>query len=80
MIILGSLIEQGRKKKNLSQRKLAKIIKVSHSTLNDLEKGKVKKPNVDVLRKISEELDLNLEKLMLLAGYGKVVDLLTCHK
>lgn len=37
-----------------------------------LENGKIKKIDVEVLRKIAEELDLSLELLMKAAGYNQV--------
>ena len=45
---------------------------IHHSSLNDLENGKIKKIDIEVLRKISEELDLSLELLMKAAGYNQV--------
>lgn len=41
-------------------------------SLNDLENGKNKKIDVEVLRKIAEKLDLSLELLMKAAGYNQV--------
>ena len=42
-ITLKTLIEGGRESKNISQRELARRIGLSNTSLNDLEKGKVKK-------------------------------------
>lgn len=69
---LKHILLAGREKKGYSQRKLAKIIGIHHSSLNDLENGKIKKIDVEVLRKIAEELDLSLELLMKAAGYDQV--------
>lgn len=69
---LKLILLAGREKKGLSQRKLAKKIGIHHSSLNDLENGKIKKIDVEVLRKIAEELDLSLELLMKAAGYNQV--------
>ena len=66
---LKHILLASREKKGYSQRKLAKIIGIHHSSLNDLENGKIKKIDVEVLRKIAEELDLSLELLMKAAGY-----------
>lgn len=68
---LKTIIEAGREMKNFSQRELARRIGLSNTSLNDLEKGKVKKPDVEVLRKIAEELDLSLEELLNAAGYSQ---------
>ena len=69
---LKLILLAGREKKGYSQRKLAKKIGIHHSSLNDLENGKIKKIDVEVLRKIAEELDLSLELLMKAADYNQV--------
>lgn len=69
---LKLILLAGREKKGYSQRKLARKIGIHHSSLNDLENGKIKKIDVEVLRKIAEELDLSLELLMKAAGYNQV--------
>ena len=69
-ITLKTLIEGGRDIKNFSQRELARRIGLSNTSLNDLENGKVQKPDIEVLRKIAEELDLSLEQLLKAAGYN----------
>lgn len=68
-ITLKTLIEGGRESKNISQRELARRIGLSNTSLNDLENGKVKKPDVEMLRRIAEELDLSLQQLLNAAGY-----------
>lgn len=72
---LKLILLAAREKKGYSQRKLAKIIGIHHSTLNDIENGKIKKIDVEVLRKIAEELDLSLELLLTAAGYNQVVNM-----
>lgn len=69
---LKLILLAAREKKGYSQRKLARKIGIHHSSLNDLENGKIKKIDVEVLRKIAEELDLSLELLMKAAGYNQV--------
>ena len=71
---LKKMLTVARETKGLSQRKLAKIIGIHHSSLNDLENGRIKKIDVDVLRRIAEELDLNLESVLAAAGYNQVVN------
>lgn len=73
-ITLKTLIENGRDAKNFSQRELARRIGLSNTSLNDLEKGKVKKPDIEILRKIAEELDLSLEQLLKAAGYDALTN------
>lgn len=76
-LTLKTLIEGGRKIKNFSQRELARRIGLSNTSLNDLENGKVQKPDIEVLRKIAEELDLSLEQLLKAAGYGALTNWLS---
>ncbi len=73
-LTLKALIEGGRDVKNFSQRELARRIGLSNTSLNDLENGKVKKPDIEVLRKIAEELDLSLEQLLKAAGYDALTN------
>ena len=69
---LKLILLAAREKKGYSQRKLARKIGIHHSSLNDIENGKIKKIDVEVLRKIAEELDLSLELLLKAAGYNQV--------
>lgn len=66
---LKILIESARATKGISQRELAKLTGISRSTLNDLINGKIKKVDIDDLRKIAEVLDMSLQKLLKVAGY-----------
>ena len=71
---LKILIEDVRIKKGISQRELAKQTGISRSTLNDLINGKIKKVDIDDLRKIAETLDMSLQKLLKVAGYDEMLD------
>ena len=73
---LKSLIVVGRETKNYSQRELARRIGLSNKAINDLERGKIQKPSVDILINISEKLDIPISKLLEAAGYGKLLTLL----
>ena len=69
---LKNLIESARVEKGISQRELAKLTGISRSTLNDLINGKIKKVDIDDLRKIAETLDMSLQNSSLnniLKGY-----------
>ena len=68
---LKNLIESAREAKGISQRELAKSTGISRSTLNDLINGKIKKVDIDDLRKIAETLDMSLQKLLKVAGYDE---------
>ena len=69
---LKNLIESARVEKGISQRELAKQTGISRSTLNDLINGKIKKVNIDDLRKIAETLDMSLSSLLKAAGYDEM--------
>ena len=70
---LKVLIEDARVKKGISQRELAKATGISRSTLNDLINGKIKKVDIDDLRKIAEVLDMSLQELLKVAGYDEIL-------
>lgn len=70
---LKLLIESARVEKGISQRELAKLTGISRSTLNDLINGKIKKVDIDDLRKIAETLDMSLQKLLKVAGYDEML-------
>ncbi len=65
------MVENARKLKGYSQRALAKKIGLSQSTYNDTINGKIKKPDIDILKKIAEELDLSLDLMLKESGYGE---------
>lgn len=68
-ITLQSLIIKGRELKGYSQRKLAKITKISNSELSRIESGERLKPDADYLLRIANALDLSLRELLKYAGY-----------
>ena len=57
------LLKECRKSKGLTQYDASKIIGVARTTYADYENGKIQPP-IDKIRKISEWLDVPLEKLM----------------
>lgn len=71
---LKGIIESARINKGISQRELAKLSGISRSTLNDIINGKIKKIDVDSLKKIAETLDLSLAILLKVAGYDEFLD------
>lgn len=77
---LKSIIESARISKGVSQRELAKLSGISRSTLNDIINGKIKKVDVDSLKKIAETLDLSLTKLLKVAGYNEFLEFLSSDK
>lgn len=77
---LKNIIENARIAKGISQRELAKLSGISRSTLNDIINGKIKKVDVDFLKKIAETLDLSLTNLLKVAGYDEFLDYLSLDK
>ena len=59
----NALLKECRKNKGLTQYDASKIVGVARTTYADYENGKIQPP-IDKIRKISEWLDLPLEKLM----------------
>lgn len=70
---LKDIIEKARIARGLSQRELSKQIGLSQSTYNDTINGKIKKVDVEILKKIAEGLDLSLEQLLKVSGYNDVL-------
>ena len=62
-IFNNTLLKECRKNKGLTQYDASKIIGVARTTYADYENGKIQPP-IDKIRKISDWLDLPLEKLM----------------
>ena len=77
---LKDIIEKARIARGLSQRELSKQIGLSQSTYNDTINGKIKKVDVEILKKIAEGLDLSLERLLKVSGYNEFLDFLSSDK
>ena len=75
-----NIIENARIAKGISQRELAKLSGINRSTLNDIINGKIKRVDVDSLKKIAETLDLSLTNLLKVAGYDEFLDYLSFDK
>lgn len=66
---LGDYISRIRYRRGLSQRKLANRAGISNSTVHRIEKGIIKNVKPQVLRKLSDALDLSYQELLYYAGY-----------
>ena len=64
----GTFIRELRIKKDIGQRELAKKIKISASYLNDIEKNKRPAPKLNIIKKISGVLDIDINYLNDLAS------------
>ena len=62
--MISQNIKENRKKKGLSQDKLAKLADVTHTTLVKLESGANDNPTVKTLRKIADVLEISLDELV----------------
>lgn len=68
---LSELIKTRRIYKQLSQRELARKINVDNATISRIENGTIKKPTIDILIKLSSELEIDFSKLLNLSGYDE---------
>jgi transcriptional regulator with XRE-family HTH domain len=62
--MIGDNIKKFRKKKGLSQDKLARAADIPYTTLIKIESNIVKKPSVQNIAKIAKALDVSIEKLI----------------
>ena len=68
---LAELIRKARKEKGLSARKLANLLNLSHTEINNIESGYRVKPSIIVLKGIEQYLGIPFSKTAKLAGYSK---------
>ena len=64
----GNYIKLLRTTRDIGQRELARRLDISCAYLNDIEKGKRKSPSQEIIKKLADELEGNLEHLYDLAG------------
>tara|TARA_B100001057_G_scaffold438826_1_gene471586 strand:- start:175 stop:1311 length:1137 start_codon:yes stop_codon:yes gene_type:complete len=67
----GPYVRKFRKELNIGQRDLAKKIGIAPSYLNDIEKEKRSAPKLEIIKKISKYLKVDLDYLNDLAGFSK---------
>lgn len=70
-LTLGELIKSARKEKGLSARKLANLLNISHTEINNMESGIRMKPSIIVLKGLEQYLDIPFKESAKLAGYSK---------
>ena len=68
---LAELIKTARKEKNLSARKLASLLNISHTEINNIESGIRIKPSIIVLKGLEQYLGIPFSESAKLAGYSK---------
>lgn len=59
MMELGEYIKQKRLVKNISQRELAKLVGVSHTTISRIEKGEINNFSIGILLALNEVIGID---------------------
>ena len=67
---IAELVKIARKEKKISARKLASLVGVSHTEINNIESGFRVKPSILVLKGFEKYLDIPFKKTAKLAGYS----------
>jgi len=67
----GKYIKNLRLARNIGQREMARVVEISPSYLNDIENNKRDAPRKEIIKKIADILEANLENLYDLAGKAK---------
>lgn len=62
--MLSENIRRIRKKKSLSQEKLARLADISNNTLVKIEMGMAKEPTITTVTKIANALDVSIDELV----------------
>lgn len=62
--MLSENIRRMRKKKGLSQEKLARIADISNNTLVKIEMGIAKEPTITTVKKIAKALNTSIDELV----------------
>ncbi len=65
---LGSAISEARKKKKLSQKQLADLLKISPQYLNDIERDRRNPSSDEMISQLASNLDLKSDYLHYLNG------------
>ena len=66
---LSKYIKNNREQKNISQRELARKVKIDNSYISRIENGEIQKPTFNLLKKIADVLDVSILELLKIAGY-----------
>lgn len=67
---IADLVKNARKQKKISARKLATLVGVSHTEINNIESGFRTKPSILVLKGFEKYLDIPFQQTAKLAGYS----------
>ena len=69
-ISIAVLVKNARKEKGMSARKLAELVDVSHTEINNIESGIRIKPSIIVLKGFEKYLDIPFKISAKLSGYS----------
>lgn len=62
--MLAENIKRLRKKKGLTQEKLARMADIANNTLVKIEMGMAKEPTITTMRKIADALNMSIDELV----------------
>lgn len=62
--MLGENIKKIRKKRNLTQDKLARLADIPYTSITKIETGVIKSPSVQTVAKIAKALNISLDELI----------------
>ena len=62
--MLSENIKRLRKKKGLTQEKLARMADIANNTLVKIEMGMAKEPTITTMRKIADALDVSIDEIV----------------
>ena len=62
--MLADNIKRLRKKKGLTQEKLARMADIANNTLVKIEMGMAKEPTITTIRKIADALDISIDEIV----------------
>ena len=68
---IGQLVREAREEKGLSARKLADLCDISHTEINNIEKGGRVRPAILTLKAFEKYLDLDFKTLARMVGYSE---------
>ena len=68
--MLGKNIKKIRKKRNLTQDKLARLSDIPYTSITKIETGVIKSPSIQTVAKIAKALNISLDELMRGTGKG----------
>lgn len=66
---LGEIIKNRRLDLNLTLDQLAQLIDSTKSYLSRLENNRIERPSTDILKRLSKQLDISYNKLIMHSGY-----------